>query len=303
MTLVEVQDFRALEAALEELAQDLEGTLAALLPLPEGGERRVVEAMHHALFAGGKRLRPFLAVATSSIFGVSRSSALRVGAALECIHTYSLVHDDLPAMDDDDLRRGKPTVHKAFDEATAVLAGDALLTFAFELLADDATHADPRVQAALVRAIARASGHHGMVGGQMLDLAAEHRDLDEHEITRLQQLKTGALILASVEAGALLGKASAHAHHSLMGYGRALGLAFQIADDLLDQTASAEEMGKATGKDAAAGKATLVSLLGEQRARMHAELLTEQALGHLSEFGNKAELLRQVALFAIHRRR
>ncbi|WP_188873663.1 polyprenyl synthetase family protein [Iodidimonas muriae] len=301
--LKKVDDFSALETALTDISGELEETFDALLPVPDGGDAKVVEAMRYALFAGGKRLRPFLVRATADLFGVSRTSSLRAGAALECIHTYSLVHDDLPAMDDDDLRRGKPTVHKAFDEATAILAGDALLTFAFEILADESTHTDPRVRATLVSLIARASGHHGMVGGQMLDLDAEDKTLGEKEIIRLQQMKTGALIVSSVEAGAVLGKASPHARHALVAYARAVGLAFQIADDLLDHTASEAEMGKATGKDADAGKETLLSLWGEDRAREQARILTEQALGYLEEFGDKAELLRDVAQFAIHRRR
>lgn len=303
MTLTALQDFTALEAALKDVSQLLEETFDALLPVPDSGERRVVEAMRYALFAGGKRLRPLLTIATADLFDVSRTSSLRAAAALECIHTYSLVHDDLPAMDDDDLRRGKPTVHKAFDEAVAILAGDALLTFAFEILADESTHMDPRVRSALVSIIARASGHHGMVGGQMLDLDAEHRSLSEQEIIRLQQMKTGALIVSSVEAGAVLGRASSHARHALVAYARAVGLAFQIADDLLDHTASAEDMGKATGKDAEQGKATLISLWGEERAREQSQILTDQALAYLKDFGNKADLLRDIALFAIHRRR
>lgn len=303
MTLAEVHDFSRLHAALTEISDRLEETLEGLLALPEGGERRVIEAMRYALFAGGKRMRPFLTVATADMFGVSRECSLRAGAAIECIHTYSLIHDDLPAMDDDDLRRGQPTVHKAFDEATAILAGDGLLTFAFELLTDPDTHVDPNVRTALVRTVAHAAGHHGMVGGQMLDLEAEHRRLDDQQITRLQQLKTGALIVASVEAGALLGKASARLRHALVGYARAMGLAFQIADDLLDHTASEDELGKATGKDAEAGKATLVSLIGAERAQRQAQLLTDQALRHLDEFSDRAALLREVAVFAIQRRR
>ncbi|WP_281300341.1 MULTISPECIES: polyprenyl synthetase family protein [unclassified Iodidimonas] len=303
MTMTMVQDFSGLEAALGDVSLALGETFDALLPVPESDDGRVVEAMRYALFAGGKRLRPFLLRATADLFGVSLTSSLRAGAAIECIHSYSLVHDDLPAMDDDDLRRGKPTVHKAFDEATAILAGDALLTFAFEILSDESTHADPRVRAQLVSVAARASGHHGMVGGQMLDLAAEHKQLTERDIIRLQQMKTGALIVSAVEMGAVLGKASTHARHALVAYARAMGLAFQIADDLLDATASADEMGKATGKDAAAGKATLVSLWGEEAAREKAEILTDQALSYLKEFGSKAELLREVAQFAIHRRR
>lgn len=303
MTLTSVQDFTRLETALTEVSQALAETFDALLPVPDGGERRVVEAMRYALLAGGKRLRPLLAIATADLFDVSRTSGLRAAAALECIHTYSLVHDDLPAMDDDDLRRGKPTVHKAFDEATAILAGDALLTFAFEILGDESTHMDPRVRTQLVSVIARASGHHGMVGGQMLDLDAEHKNLTEQDVIRLQQMKTGALIVSSVEAGAILGRASSHARHALVAYARAVGLAFQIADDLLDHTASAQEMGKATGKDSEQGKATLISLWGEERAREQARILTEQALGYLQDFGNKADILRDIALFAIHRRR
>lgn len=303
MTLTEVHDFSRLETALQATSADIEETLDTLLPLPESEDRRVVEAMRHALFAGGKRLRPFLTVATADMFGVSRSSSLRVGAALECIHTYSLIHDDLPAMDDDDLRRGQPTVHKAFDEATAILAGDALLTLAFEILSDERCHEDPRVRIALVGAISRAAGHHGMVGGQMLDLIAENTSLDQTQVMRLQQMKTGALIVAAAEAGALLGRVSTHSHHALVSYGRALGLAFQIADDLLDETASTEELGKTAGKDAAAGKATLVSLMGADRARKQAGLLIDQGLECLSDFAGKAELLREVALFAIHRRK
>jgi len=303
MTLTEVHDFSRLETALQATSADIEETLETMLPLPDSEDRRVVEAMRHALFAGGKRLRPFLTVATADMFGVSRSSSLRVGAALECIHTYSLIHDDLPAMDDDDLRRGQPTVHKAFDEATAILAGDALLTLAFEILADERCHEDPRVRIALVGAISRASGHHGMVGGQMLDLIAENKSLDQTQVMRLQQMKTGALIVAAVEAGALLGRVSTHSHHALVSYARALGLAFQIADDLLDETASTEDLGKTAGKDAAAGKATLVSLMGADRARKQAGLLIDQGLECLSDFAGKAELLREVALFAIHRRK
>ncbi len=299
-----IDRFAALKEAMAEVGAATDALLDELLPLPEGGERPVVEAMRYALFAGGKRFRPFLVVATADLFGVARRSALRAGAALECIHTYSLIHDDLPAMDDDDLRRGKPTVHKAFDEATAILAGDALLTFAFEILADGETHGDPRVRAELVGAVARGAGHRGMVGGQMLDLAAEHRSLNEAEVTRLQRMKTGALIEASVEAGALLGKASAVLVHHLRSYARAIGLAFQIADDLLDRTASADELGKATGKDAEAGKATLVDILGVERAQAHARAMVEQASEALKVFDdNRTALLADLARYTVERRR
>lgn len=295
--------FAALKDAMAEVGGAIDALLDELLPLPEGGERPVVEAMRYALFAGGKRFRPFLIVATADLFGVARRSSLRAGAALECIHTYSLIHDDLPAMDDDDLRRGQPTVHKAFDEATAILAGDALLTFAFEILADEETHPDPRVRVRLVEVVARGAGHRGMVGGQMLDLAAEHHELDKAEVTRLQRMKTGALIEASVEAGALLGRASPVLVHHLKTYARAVGLAFQIADDLLDRTASAEEVGKATGKDAEAGKATLVDLLGVERALAHAHAMVEQAGEALKVFDEeKTMLLADLARYTVDRR-
>ncbi|MBX6375917.1 MAG: polyprenyl synthetase family protein, partial [Acetobacteraceae bacterium] len=233
-----------------------------------------------------------------------RSAALRVAAAIEMVHAYSLVHDDLPAMDDDDLRRGKPTCHKAFDEATAILAGDALQAHAFTVLAEEDTHADPAVRAELVRCLSRAAGPRGMCGGQMLDMLAEESatPLDEAAIGRLQLLKTGKLIEFSAEAGAILGKAPGPLRHALAAYGRELGAAFQIADDLLDATATAEETGKRTGKDAGAGKATLVGLLGEERARAQAERLAEQARRHLDALGERANLLCALTAYAINRR-
>jgi farnesyl diphosphate synthase len=237
-------------------------------------------------------------------FSVSRQAALRVAAAIEMVHAYSLVHDDLPAMDDDDLRRGKPTVHKAWDEATAILAGDALQSHAFTVLAEEDTHPDPAVRIELVRCLSKAAGPRGMCGGQMIDMLAEQSggQLDEMAVGRLQTLKTGKLIEFSAEAGAVLGKAPAAQRHALLAYGRDLGAAFQIADDLLDATASAEETGKATGKDAAAGKATLVSLLGLERARLQAERLVAQAKDHLDGFGERGDLLRMLADFTIERR-
>ncbi len=296
-------EFAALKAAMQAIGGLIEKLLDELLPVPDGDERRVVEAMRYALFAGGKRFRPFLVVTTADLFGVARRASLRVGAALECIHTYSLVHDDLPAMDDDDLRRGRPTVHKAYDEATAILAGDALLTFAFEILADEATHGDALVRAELVRVIARAAGHRGMVGGQMIDLVAEHKQLDQAQVTRLQRMKTGALIEASVEAGAILGKAAPALVHHLKTYARAVGLAFQIADDLLDRTATTEELGKTTGKDQAAGKATLVDILGPERAYAHASAMVDQAIEALKVFDEgKTRFLRELARYTLERR-
>jgi farnesyl diphosphate synthase len=270
--------------------------------MPEGPEARLHEAMRYAVLGGGKRFRPFLVAGSSALFGVARHAALRVGAAVEMLHAYSLVHDDLPCMDDDDLRRGQPTVHKKFDEATAVLAGDTLLTLAFEILADDDTHADPKVRAELVHGLARASGARGMTGGQMIDIRAQKEDFDEGTIMRLQRMKTGAIIEFCCQAGAILGRASPPLRHALVGYGRDLGLCFQIADDLLDITATAEEMGKRTGKDAAAGKATLVGILGIEGAKRQLELLSRQAGEYLAPFGERAALLQAAVDFVIRRR-
>jgi farnesyl diphosphate synthase len=291
------------DAALAEAAALTDAVLDRLIAVPEGLESRVFEAMRYAVLAPGKRLRPFLVLAGAKLFSVTRRGALQVAAAIELVHAYSLVHDDLPAMDNSDLRRGRPTCHKAFDEATAILAGDGLLTLAFEVLAHPDTHGDAAVRSELVAALAAASGGHGMVGGQMIDLIAEHRpDLDIGAITRLQRLKTGALIAFACEAGAILGKAATEARLSLRGYAHDLGLAFQIADDLLDVQGSAGETGKPVGRDAAAGKATFVSILGIARARGQAQLLVAQASAHLDVFGEKAELLRQAARFVVERR-
>lgn len=276
--------------------------LEACLPVPAGPQARVHEAMRYCTLAGGKRLRPFLVICGAELFDVPRKSALAAAVAVELMHTYSLVHDDLPCMDDDDLRRGMATVHVEFDEATAVLAGDALLTLAFEVLASERTHADPAVRCQLVARLAWAAGHDGMVGGQMMDLLAENRDLDEDDIKLLQEMKTGALFTFSCEAGAILGQAPEEALEALRAYARDLGLAFQIADDLLDAEGNAKDLGKAVGKDSAAGKATFVSLLGSEPARTEAERLANEAKQHLDMFGGDAELLRQVADFVISRR-
>jgi farnesyl diphosphate synthase len=292
-----------LQAALAAASQEIEAALDLHLPLPDGPERRVVEAMRYATLDGGKRLRPFLVLQSAALFNVSHASSLRAACAIEMLHCYSLIHDDLPSFDDDDLRRGKPTVHKKFDEATAILAGDALLTRAFEMLARPATHGDAQVRAELVLSLAEASGAQGMVGGQMLDLIAEKTTLDLGEITRLQRLKTGAIIAFSAEAGAILGKAAPQARQALHAYAHDLGLAFQIADDLLDVEGTAEEVGKKTGKDAARGKATFVSLLGAERARAQAKLLAEQAAKHLDLFAGKADLLADVARWVVDRRK
>ena len=287
--------------ALKDAAQLVEEKLLKLLPKTVDLEKQVVDAMEYALMAGGKRVRPFLVLESAKIFGVGESSALRVAAAVECAHTYSLIHDDLPSMDDDDMRRGQPSVHKKFDEATAVLAGDALLTLAFEILSDEKTHADARVRCELITYLAKALGVNGMVGGQMFDILAENQELDKIRITRLQRMKTGALIVFSGEAGAILGKAEVRRRHAIKGYSHDVGLAFQITDDLLDEEGNSEALGKTAGKDAEAGKATLVSLMGIEQARTKAEMLTEQAVTHLEIFGRKAENLRNLAKFIINR--
>ncbi len=280
---------------------DVDGVLDNLLPEPEGPEAQIFEAMRYAALAPGKRFRPILVLATADLFRVARRSALRVAAAVEMVHTYSLVHDDLPSMDDDTVRRGQPSSHVQFDEATAILAGDALLTLAFETLCNEETHSDPAVLVELVRALAHASGGKGMVGGQMIDLKLQKAVTDIGTITRLQQLKTGSLIAFSSESGAILGRAPRNLRQALCAFAHDLGLAFQIIDDLLDAEWSAEKMGKTVGKDAAAGKATFVSLLGANRARTQADILTDQAIKHLDPFAEQAEFLRRLAQFAIHR--
>ena len=289
-------------AELSRGAEAVTGVLDNILAETNGHENRVVEAMRYASLAGGKRVRPFLVCATAALFDVEESRALRAAAAVELIHCYSLVHDDLPAMDDDELRRGQPTCHIAFDEATAILAGDALLTKAFEVLADAKTHAEPSIRSALVKVLAKASGHEGMVGGQIIDLYAENHELDVPEITRLQRMKTGALIAVSCDIGALMGKASEEARHYLREYAHDIGLAFQIADDLLDVTGDEAEVGKKTQKDAGAGKATFVSLLGVDKASEQAHMLSQQAQEHLAIFGEKADSLRALATFIVDRR-
>jgi len=293
---------KRVKSALSEAAERVENTLESLLPAGDAPEARLFEAMRYATLGGGKRLRPFLVLASAELFNVNRASALRIAAAIEFVHCYSLVHDDLPAMDDDDMRRGRPTVHRQYDDATAVLAGDALLTLAFEILADEATHPDPKVRCELVTALAAAAGAHGMVGGQMFDLLAESMELDIGAITRLQRLKTGQLIAFACEAGAILGKAPAPLRQALRAYAHDLGLAFQIADDLLDAEGTEAEVGKKVGKDAAAGKATFISVLGTERAREQADLLARQAVLHLDLFEKKADLLCDVARFVVERR-
>lgn len=277
---------------------------AAAAPEAQSGQApalRLLKAMKHGALGGGKRFRPFLVIESAALFGVSPREALDAAVALECVHCYSLVHDDLPAMDDDDMRRGLPTVHRAFDEATAILAGDALLTLAFEIVANPATHADPGVRAELALQLARAAGAAGMAGGQMLDLQASGDVWDEAAIARMQSMKTGALIVFAAEAGAILGRAGDTLRGALRAYGSALGRAFQLADDLLDATGDARAMGKAAGKDGAAGKATLVSLLGIDGARRRLAQIEAQAIAALAPFGARADHLAAAAQFTARR--
>jgi farnesyl diphosphate synthase len=300
---VETADRLAQELTAEaaRIRTDVDRFFSDLLEPTEDSRDRLYEAMRHAAIGGGKRLRPLLTVAASRLFAIDRACALRLGCAIEAIHVYSLIHDDLPCMDDAELRRGKTTVHKAFGEAAAVLAGDSLHALAFEILSDSATHEDPWVRSDLVLELARAAGPAGMAGGQMMDLAAEGQQLDLPAITRLQQLKTGALIEYSVEAACIMTKLPAEARTPYRGYARNIGLAFQIADDLIDFSGDEAAAGKPTGRDANAGKATFVSLSGEQRARQQADFLVSQAIEHLSHHGSEADLLRAIARFAIER--
>ena len=304
-----LSSFHEFDAALAHAALATEQTMDRLLPRlhPEDGyegEARVFEAMRYSSLGGGKRLRAFFVLASAGLFKVGDVPALRTASAIEFVHAYSLIHDDLPSMDDDDLRRGKPSCHKQFDEATAILAGDALQALAFEVLAHEETHGDASVRAHLVADLARAAGARGMVGGQMLDLLAEQHGADQSigAITHLQRLKTGALISFSCTAGAILGKAAEPSRAALSAYAHDLGLAFQIVDDLLDVEGNAAELGKTPGKDQAAGKATFVSVLGVERARAQAGLLARQAAAHLEPFGPPADLLRQAANFVVSRR-
>ena len=285
------------------IAAAVDALFTSLLADPGDGRDRLFAAMRHAGIGGGKRLRPLLTVAAARLFGMDEERAIRAGAAVEAIHVYSMIHDDLPCMDDDDLRRGKPTVHKAFDEATAVLAGDCFHDLAFEILSDVATHEDPFVRAELVLELARASGPYGMAGGQMLDLVAEGETLDLGAIGRLQQLKTGALIEFAVEAACIMGRLEPRARIPYRGYARDIGLAFQIADDLLDHRGDEAAAGKRLNKDAVAGKATFVSLMGEERARRQCAMLVAQAIEHLGDHGAEADLLRGIAHYVEERDR
>jgi len=298
-------EFAARLAAAASLVEARLGSVLADAPENGGIYRppRLVAAMRHAVLAGGKRFRPFLLMETARLFGLEPARSVPAATALECMHSYSLVHDDLPCMDDDDFRRGAPTVHRAFDEATAVLAGDALQALAFELLARPEAHADAAVRVELVGILARAAGLEGMAGGQMLDLQAEKQALDEADVRRLQAMKTGALIAAACEMGAVLGEAAPEARRALKEFGQNLGLAFQIADDLLDAESSAAELGKATAKDSGRGKATFVSLFGKEGARALLTKTVKECERSLSGVGGDTSVLGHAARFAAERKK
>lgn len=291
------------DSALRDAACEVEAHLGDILARESsrGSPPRLVAAMRHAVLGGGKRFRPFLVLESAALFGAPRSAAMNAAAAIECIHCYSLVHDDMPAMDNDELRRGQPTVWKAFGEWSAILVGDGLQALAFELVSAPSAHTQPAARADLVHTLAMASGSPGMVGGQALDLEAGERPttevVDAAHITRLQSMKTGALIRAACEMGAIVGEAAPAHRDALVKYGAALGVAFQISDDLLDAEGSISAVGKATGKDAAAGKATLVSLLGAKETRRHMDTTVAEAVAALQAFGPEADRLRDAARF------
>lgn len=292
----------AFEDRIKETAALVENALDGFLPRRSGPLGRVVDAMRHGALDGGKRLRPFLVIAAADMFGAPRQRSIRTGCAVEMIHCYSLIHDDLPAMDDSDLRRGRPSVHRAYDEATAILAGDALLTQAFEILAEADTHPDASVRCRLALELARASGKEGMVGGQMIDIYAEQKNFDLAGIEELQKLKTGAIIRFSAIAGGIVGGASEAEIESLRLYAEDLGLAFQIVDDILDATADAKTLGKPSGQDAEMDKATFIKLLGMDGAKRKAAELVERCKAHLSRFGAPAEPLKGAADFVFARK-
>ena len=291
-----------LQEALDQTVERVDKTIKHLLPETDLAERMLFDAMRYGVLAGGKRLRPFMVVQAANLFNVDPARARRVAAAVEFLHCYSLIHDDLPAMDDSDKRRGKPTVHRKFDEATAILAGDALLTLAFEILADRETHTDPHVRVELVRKLAIAAGGHGMVGGQMLDLIGEREEFDLGTISRMQRMKTGQLFAFACEAGAILGKADEPHKKALCNYAYDLGLAFQVTDDVLDVEADPNETGKPANQDAQAGKSTFVSTMGKEQAKMRAEMLIHQAIRHLHVFDGRAEMLKELAMYVLERR-
>jgi farnesyl diphosphate synthase len=301
MGLVLVGDI--LQLGLARIQAEVDSAFDELIPIPNDSRARLVEAMRYAAIGGGKRVRPLLLTATAEMYSVDREAAVRAGCAVEAIHAYSLIHDDLPCMDDDELRHGKPTVHRAFGEATAVLAGDSLHALAFEILSMPEMSGDPFVRAELVRILACASGYNGMAGGQVMDIVAGEKEFDLRAVTRLQQLKTGALLGAAVEMGAVLGHVPPEARGQLRAYARDIGLAFQIADDLLDHEGDEAKVGKTLRKDADKSKSTFVSLMGPEAARDQARALSEQAIGHLVHYDSEADLLRAIARYIVERDR
>lgn len=291
-----------LQNEMDSVSQAVNNTINLLLPETDLAEKRLFDAMRHGTLGGGKRLRPFLVMHSAALFNVDPARARRVSAALEFTHCYSLIHDDLPAMDDAALRRGKPAVHRQFDEATAILAGDALLTLAFEVLSEPETHQDPHVRCELIKTLATACGSQGMLGGQMLDLIAEEKEFDLGTISRMQRMKTGRLMAFACEAGAILGKAGEPQKRALCNYAFDLGLAFQVTDDILDVDADPQDTGKDTGKDEQAGKATFVSAMGKKQAKERAEMLIEQAVRHLRIFDGREKYLVDLARYVLARR-
>lgn len=291
-----------LQEALDVNSEAVNKTLSRLLPETDLAEAKLFDAMRYGVLAGGKRLRPFMVLESAKLFNVDSARARRVAAALEMVHCYSLVHDDLPAMDNSDTRRGKPTIHKQYDEATAILAGDALLTLAFEVVADRDTHPDPHVRVELTRKLAQAAGGHGMVGGQTLDLIGEKEEFDLGTISRMQRMKTGKLFAFACEAGAILGKADEVHKKALCNYAYDLGLAFQVTDDVLDVEADPSVIGKPANQDEQAGKSTFVSTMGKEQAKMRAEMLAHQAVRHLHMFSGRGEMLKELAMYVLERR-
>lgn len=291
-----------LKEALEETVQMVEKAISRLIPETDLAEAKLYDAMRYGTLAGGKRLRPFMVMQSAKLFNVDPARAKRVAAAIEMVHTYSLMHDDLPAMDNSDLRRGKPTVHRVYDEATAILAGDGLLTMAFQILSEPETHEDPYVRCALIAALADAAGHQGMVGGQMLDLIGENAKFDLGTISRLQRMKTGKLMAFSCEAGAILGKAGDSYRRALTSFAYDLGLAFQVTDDILDVESDSHTTGKPANQDEKAGKSTFVSTMGKEQARQRAEMLVEQAIRHLFVFQGRAKMFEELAYYVLKRR-
>lgn len=290
-----------LEEAIQDTVEKVEEELQELLRSPEGPESHLYKAMRYACFNGGKRLRPFLLVTTADMFDVDEKESIKVSAAVEMIHAYSLIHDDLPCMDNSDLRRGKPSCHKEFDEATAILAGDALQAYSFEVLTHEETHSDPKIRAHLTFKLAQAVGQKGMVGGQMLDLKDDKSEFDAHMLTRMQHLKTGALINFCGQAGCILGYASKAKRYAIQAYMQDLGLAYQITDDLLDIYGSSQKTGKTQGQDERNGKITYISAMGEEKARLHLKMLKEQSIEHLEIFGREANLLREFVHYILER--